>query len=78
MKILAGKVVSDKMDKGIVVEIIRIKKHPLYDKRYQVSKKYQVHDEKNEAKIGQKVVIEPSRPVSKCKAYRLVKILEQK
>lgn len=71
-----GTVISDKMDKTIVVEIERIKKHPQYKKRYKVSKKFKVHDEKNEAKIGERVVFEECRPISKEKRWRLVKILK--
>lgn len=70
-----GKVISDKMDKTIVVEVERIKKHPKYHKRYFVSKKFKVHDEKNEAKIGDKVIFEECRPISKEKRWRLVKVL---
>ena len=71
-----GKVVSDKMDKTIVVEVERIKVHPLYKKRYNVHKKYKVHDEKNRAKQGQKVVFEECRPISKDKKWRLIKVLD--
>ena len=69
-----GVVVSDKMDKTIVVKIIRIKVHPLYKKRYRVSKKYKVHDPKNEARVGAQVIFEECRPLSKYKKWRLVKI----
>ncbi|MCX7778983.1 MAG: 30S ribosomal protein S17 [Patescibacteria group bacterium] len=69
-----GIVVSDKMDKTIVVKVERIKKHPKYKKRYRVSKKFKVHDEKNEAKVGDKVIFEECRPLSKEKRWRLVEI----
>jgi small subunit ribosomal protein S17 len=71
-----GIVVSDKMDKTIVVKVERIKKHPKYKKRYKVHKKFKVHDEKNEAKIGDRVIFEECRPISKEKRWKLVKILK--
>jgi len=66
-----GVVISDKMDKTIVVEVTQIKKHPKYLRRYKVRKRYKVHDEKNEAKIGDKVVFEECRPISKEKRWKL-------
>ncbi len=71
-KIFQGQVVSDKMDKTIVVQINQIKVHPLYKKRYRVSKKYKVQDEKGQAKIGDKVIFEECRPLSKDKKWRLI------
>jgi small subunit ribosomal protein S17 len=71
-----GIVVSDKMDKTIVVKVERIKKHPKYKKRYKVHIKFKVHDEKNEAKIGDRVIFEECRPISKEKRWKLVKILK--
>lgn len=76
-KRLIGKVVSDKMKKTIIVLIERWKTHPKYKKRYLFSKKYHAHDEKEEAKIGDLVMIEESRPYSKTKRFKLVKILEK-
>lgn len=76
-KIFQGKVTSDQMDKTIVVEVNRIKVHPLYKKRYRVSRKYKVHDEKNEAKVGDKVNFEECRPLSKDKKWRLVEIIKK-
>lgn len=76
-KIFQGKVTSDQMDKTIVVEVNRIKVHPLYKKRYRVSKKYKVHDEKNEAKVGDKVAFKECRPISKDKKWRLVEIIKK-
>lgn len=73
-----GTVISDKMDKTIVVKVERIKKHPKYLKRYFVNKKYKVHDEKDEAKIGDRVVFEECRPISKEKRWKLIKILNPK
>jgi small subunit ribosomal protein S17 len=69
-----GIVISDKMDKTIVVKVERTKEHPKYKKRYKVSKKFKVHDEKNEARVGQRVVFEECRPISKEKRWRLVQI----
>ena len=72
-----GRVISDKMQKTIVVvsEILRM--HPLYKKYVKHRTKYYVHDEKNEAKIGDEVLIEETRPISKLKRWRLVKIIKK-
>jgi len=75
-KILVGKVVSDKMDKTVVVEVIRIKEHPKYKKRYKVRKKYKAHDEKNQYKVGDKVVIQETRPISKHKKWKVIGLAE--
>ena len=64
---LKGVVVSDKMDKTVVVNVSRFVKHPLYGKFYKVSKKYKAHDENNSFKIGDKVKITETRPISKDK-----------
>lgn len=72
-----GVVVSDKMDKTVVVLVNRYKKHPKYKRRYKVSKKYKVHDEKNECQIRDKVAIVETRPLSKDKYFRLLSILEK-
>ncbi len=69
---LQGKVISDKMDKTVVVEVERVKEHPRYKKRYKVHKKYKAHDEKEEYKIGDVVVIEETRPISKDKRWRVI------
>jgi small subunit ribosomal protein S17 len=69
---LQGKVVSDKMDKTVVVEVERVKEHPRYKKRYKIHKKYKAHDGKNEFKIGDGVVIEETRPVSKDKNWKVI------
>ncbi len=71
--ILSGVVVSDKMDKTIVVSVSRFIKHPLYGKFYKVSKKYKAHDEENKYKIGDKVEIVETRPISKDKHFRVIK-----
>lgn len=66
---LKGVVVSNKMDKSIVVRVEKIKEHPKYKRRYKTHKKYMVHDEANEFDIGEKVVIEEHRPLSKNKRW---------
>jgi len=76
-KTRTGIVVSDKMDKTIVVEIEMRYKHPLYKKTVRKTDKYKVHDENNEAGIGDKVEITETRPLSKDKRWRLVKIIEK-
>ncbi|WP_199616552.1 30S ribosomal protein S17 [Paenibacillus alkalitolerans] len=72
-----GKVVSDKMDKTIVVAVETYKKHELYHKRIKYTKKFKAHDENNEAKIGDTVRIMETRPLSKDKNWRLVEIVEK-
>lgn len=69
---LKGIVVSDKMDKTIVLKVERLKKHPIYQKRYKVSEKYKAHDSKNEYKVGDEVVILETRPLSKEKRWEVV------
>lgn len=76
-KVLTGTVVSDKMDKTIVVETQTRKKHPLYKKMLIRSKRFKAHDENNECAIGDKVVIMETRPLSKDKRWRLVRIVEK-
>jgi small subunit ribosomal protein S17 len=75
-KVLIGKVVSDKMDKTIVVAIETYKNHSLYHKRIKVTKKFKAHDENNQAKIGDIVKIMETRPLSKDKRFRLVEVTE--
>ena len=69
-----GTVVSEKMNKTIVVVVNRIRMHPLYKKRYTISKRYKVHDSKGEAKVNDKVIFEECRPLSKDKRWRLISI----
>ena len=76
-RVLRGKVVSDKMDKTIVVEIATKKSHPLYGKSVKFSRRFKAHDANNEAKIGDTVEIMETRPLSKDKHFRLVKIVEK-
>ena len=72
---LEGVVVSDKMQKTRVVEIARSKKHPKYLKYYKVSRRFKAHDEKNEYKVGDKVVIEEARPLSREKRWRIISLV---
>ena len=74
-KQFTGIVVSDKMDKTIVARVDRVKAHPKYGKRYKVSKKFKVHDEKNEHKVGDEVIFVECRPLSKDKRWRVSKTL---
>jgi len=71
-KRLKGIVVSDKMQKTVVVRVETLKTHSLFKKVYRVHKKYKAHDEKGECKIGDKVIIEESRPLSKGKRWRII------
>ncbi|MBO8165278.1 MAG: 30S ribosomal protein S17 [Brevibacillus sp.] len=74
---MVGRVVSDKMDKTIVVLVETYKKHPLYGKRVKYSKKFKAHDENNKAKIGDIVEIMETRPLSRDKRFRLVRIVQE-
>ena len=76
-KVYRGTVVSDKMEKTITVIVETKKTHPLYGKRVKYSKKFKAHDENNEARMGDKVEIMETRPLSATKRFRLVKIVEK-
>lgn len=76
-KTLTGIVTSDKSDKTITVSVTSRETHPIYGKQYTVSRKYAAHDEKNEAKTGDKVVIVETRPISKRKAFKLDQVIEK-
>jgi len=71
-RVFEGLVVSDKMAKTIVVQIDRMKTHPKYNKQYRQSRKYKVHDEKGEYKVGDVVRFVETRPLSKDKRWRVV------
>ena len=71
-KKLKGVVVSDKMDKTIVVSVSRYVKHPKYKKYLKISKKFKAHDPENKYKVGERVTIEETRPISKDKHFRVV------
>ena len=77
-KVREGIVLSDKMNKTIVVEVTRLVQHPLYKKIIRLKSKHKVHDEKDEAKEGDRVRIVETRPISKTKRWRLAKIIETK
>ena len=72
-KILKGTVVSDKMNKTVIVEVEAYRQHPRYKRFYKVSKKYKAHDEKGEFHIGDKVMIQESKPISKDKHFSVIK-----
>ena len=74
-KQLTGTVISNKMQKTVVVEIEQIKEHPKYRRRYKFHKKYKAHDEKGECKVGDRVIIEECRPISKEKRWLVIKKL---
>ena len=76
-KVYVGKVVSDKEEKTIKVLVVTYRKHPLYSKRVKYSKKFTAHDEQNVAKAGDIVEIMETRPLSKTKRYRLVKVVQE-
>ena len=76
-KTRVGKVVSDKMDKTVVVAIIDNVKHPLYKKIIKRTVKLKAHDEENQCRIGDKVELMETRPLSATKRYRLVKIVQE-
>ena len=76
-KVRQGRVVSDAMDKTVVVSVERQFAHPLYGKRVTRRKKYQAHDERNEFRTGDLVVIEETRPLSKRKRWRVVRLIER-
>ena len=72
-----GKVISNKMNKTITVQIFRLVKHPMYNKFIRSSSVFKAHDENNEAKIGDKVLIYETRPLSKTKRWMLAQIVEK-
>lgn len=76
-KIRIGKVVSDKMEKTVVVAVERLVQHPLYNKSMKQTVKFKAHDENNESHIGDTVKIMETRPLSKEKRWRVVEILEK-
>lgn len=76
-KRLVGVVVSDKMDKTVTVRVEGLRKHPTYKKYVIRSKKHKAHDEKNSCRLGDKVLIEETRPLSKDKRWRVKEVLER-
>ena len=73
MKQLKGTIISDKMDKTIVVEVTTLKKHQKYERRFKMSKRYKAHDPENayKGKVGEVIVIQETRPVSKDKRWKV-------
>lgn len=76
-KVKVGKVISDKMDKTIVVAIERLEQHPLYKKSIKKTVKFKAHDENNDSHIGDIVEIMETRPLSKDKRWRVVEVIER-
>jgi small subunit ribosomal protein S17 len=76
-KTKVGRVVSDKMDKTIVVSVERLTRHPLYKRVIRLTTKFKAHDEDNEARVGDTVLIEESRPLSATKRWRLVSVISR-
>ena len=76
-KTKVGRVVSDKMDKTIVVSVERMTRHPLYKRVIRLTSKFKAHDEANEARVGDTVLIEESRPLSATKRWRLVSVMSR-
>nr|HID59242.1 30S ribosomal protein S17 [Desulfobacterales bacterium] len=76
-KRLVGTVVSDKMDKTVIVSVDRLVKHPIYKKYVKRRAKYAAHDERNECCVGDRVMVIESRPLSKTKRWRVSKVLEK-
>lgn len=76
-RVLTGTVISSTMDKTVVVEVVSIKAHPVYKKRYRTTKKYYVHDEENQCSAGDKISISETRPLSKTKRWRVLDIVER-
>jgi len=76
-KVRVGRIVSDKMDKTAVVAVEEFVRHPLYGKAVKRTKKFKAHDENNECKIGDKVRIMETRPLSKDKRWRVAEIIER-
>ena len=76
-KVRIGKVVSDKMDKTVVVAVERTMQHPLYGRSLRKTNKFKVHDANNECRVGDKVKIMETRPLSKEKSWRLIEIMEK-
>lgn len=76
-KVREGVVTSDKMDKTVVVSVLRLKPHPLYGRIQRMTKKFKAHDEKNECRIGDRVRIAETRPISKDKCWRVLDIVER-
>jgi small subunit ribosomal protein S17 len=77
LKTMVGKVVSDKMDKTVVISTERMVLHPVYHKYVKLRKKFKAHDEKNECAVGDKVLIVETSPISKEKRWKIKQIIEK-
>lgn len=76
-KVMTGRVVSDKMQKTVVVAVETLVRHPLYQRTIRRTKKFKAHDEQNSCRIGDKVKMMETRPLSKEKRWRVIEILER-
>ena len=76
-KVREGLVVSDKMNKTAVVAVVRLKRHPLYGRVQRVTKRFKAHDETNDCKVGDRVRIMETRPISKDKNWRILEVVER-
>ena len=76
-RVIIGRVTSDKADKTIVISAATQATHPLYKKRYTINRRYMAHDEKNQAKVGDRVSIAETRPISSKKRFILSRIIER-
>jgi len=76
-RVLTGTVISNAMDKTVIVEVVSLKAHPVYKKRYRTTKKYYVHDEENQCNPGDKISISETRPLSKTKRWRVLDVVER-
>ena len=76
-KRFTGEVVSNKMDKTVIVQVTRITEHPFYQKKMKESKKYKAHDEAGICEIGDKVIIEETKPLSRMKRWRIITVIEK-
>ncbi|HPZ81092.1 MAG TPA: 30S ribosomal protein S17 [Candidatus Atribacteria bacterium] len=76
-KRLVGEVVSDAMDKTVIVKVVRIAEHPLYRKKVRKMRRFPAHDENGLCELGDRVLIEETRPLSKTKRWRVVTVLEK-
>ena len=76
-RVLTGTVISSAMDKTVVVEVVSLKAHPVYKKRYRTTKKYYVHDEENQCNQGDRITISETRPLSKTKRWRVLDIVQR-
>jgi small subunit ribosomal protein S17 len=76
-RVMDGRVVSDKMQKTVVVEVVSSKRHPLYHKVMRMQRRFMAHDEEGTCRVGDTVRIEESRPLSRRKRWRVIEVLER-